>query len=303
VGLVGNCADVIPELARRGIVPDILRTDLRPRSAQRYVPGGMSLQDALRLRQSDPQSYQERSLDSIARSCGRHVSLQQMGSVTFDYGNNIRTFAFQRGVKNAYDFPGFGAISLMQCFTAINVTIRHTSIRGGLERFSQLESNPNDTFETSDRASEPPPPTLESLKTLPGSLHAHGRRLPADQRVRTRRGWLLARNNGQVGLFQREGEIPDERVICRTRNSSRLRDAKCCPAIVAGAPEWRPEPSRLRAFVGIEEERPHRYRRESHRDPHEGGIRHRRILQRCPPQLSGRRRQFKRCYQHVFNPA
>src|SRR5947209_17706877 len=67
----------------------------------------MSLQDALRLRQSDPQSYQERSLDSIARHVEGMLRLQQMGSVTFDYGNNIRTFAFQRGVKNAYDFPGF----------------------------------------------------------------------------------------------------------------------------------------------------------------------------------------------------
>src|SRR5512146_1133458 len=59
------------------------------------------------LRKSDPKAYEEKSLDSIARHVEGMLRLQKMGSVTFDYGNNIRTFAFQRGVKNAYDFPGF----------------------------------------------------------------------------------------------------------------------------------------------------------------------------------------------------
>jgi urocanate hydratase len=67
----------------------------------------MSLTEALELRQSDPKAYQERSLDSMALHVEGMLRLQKMGAVTFDYGNNIRTFAFQRGVKNAYDFPGF----------------------------------------------------------------------------------------------------------------------------------------------------------------------------------------------------
>jgi urocanate hydratase len=67
----------------------------------------MSLQDARELRQRDPKAYEEKSLDAIARHVEGMLHLQKMGSVTFDYGNNIRTFAFQRGVKNAYDFPGF----------------------------------------------------------------------------------------------------------------------------------------------------------------------------------------------------
>ena len=67
----------------------------------------MSLEQALELRQRDPQQYQEKSLDAIARHVEGMLRLQKMGAVTFDYGNNIRTFAFQRGVKNAYDFPGF----------------------------------------------------------------------------------------------------------------------------------------------------------------------------------------------------
>jgi urocanate hydratase len=108
VGLVGNCADVVPELAARGVVPDILTDQTSAHDPLNgYVPHGMSLEQMLELRRRDPRAYQERSLDSIARHVEGMLRLQKMGSVTFDYGNNIRTFAFQRGVKNAYDFPGF----------------------------------------------------------------------------------------------------------------------------------------------------------------------------------------------------
>jgi urocanate hydratase len=108
VGLVGNCADVIPELADRGVVPDILTDQTSAHDPLNgYVPNGMSLAEALELRKRDPRAYEERSLDSIARHVEGMLGLQKMGAVTFDYGNNIRTFAFQRGVKNAYDFPGF----------------------------------------------------------------------------------------------------------------------------------------------------------------------------------------------------
>jgi len=108
VGLVGNCADVIPELADRGVVPDILTDQTSAHDPLNgYVPNGMSLADALDLRVRDPKAYQECSLDAVARHVEGMLRLQKMGAVTFDYGNNIRTFAFQRGVKNAYDFPGF----------------------------------------------------------------------------------------------------------------------------------------------------------------------------------------------------
>ena len=108
VGLVGNCADVIPELAERGVVPDILTDQTSAHDPLNgYVPNGMTFEEALALRQSDPQAYQEKSLDAMARHVEGMLRLQKMGSVTFDYGNNIRTFAHQRGVANAYDFPGF----------------------------------------------------------------------------------------------------------------------------------------------------------------------------------------------------
>jgi urocanate hydratase len=108
VGLVGNCADIIPELAERGVVPDILTDQTSAHDPLNgYVPNGMTLEAALELRQRDPKTYQERSLDAMSKHVEGMLRLQKMGAVTFDYGNNIRTFAFQRGVKNAYDFPGF----------------------------------------------------------------------------------------------------------------------------------------------------------------------------------------------------
>ncbi len=108
VGLVGNCADVINELGDRGVVPDILTDQTSAHDPLNgYVPNGMTLEDAIALRKSDPKQYEEKSLNAIARHVEGMLRLQKMGAVTFDYGNNIRTFAFQQGVKNAYDFPGF----------------------------------------------------------------------------------------------------------------------------------------------------------------------------------------------------
>lgn len=108
VGLVGNCADVIPELAERGVLPDILTDQTSAHDPLNgYVPNGMTLEQALELRKRDPKAYLEKSLNAMARHVEGMLRLQKMGSVTFDYGNNIRTFAFQQGVKDAYDFPGF----------------------------------------------------------------------------------------------------------------------------------------------------------------------------------------------------
>ncbi len=108
VGLVANCADVIPELAERGVVPDILTDQTSAHDPLNgYVPNGMTLEEAASLRSRDPEAYQQLSLNAMAKHVEGMLRLQKMGAVTFDYGNNIRTFAFQRGVKNAYDFPGF----------------------------------------------------------------------------------------------------------------------------------------------------------------------------------------------------
>jgi urocanate hydratase len=108
VGLVGNCADVLPELVRRGVVPDLLTDQTSAHDPLGgYVPSGLCLEAASELRAKNPEEYLKRSLDSIARHVHAMLDLQQRGAVTFDYGNNIRTFAHQAGVRNAYDFPGF----------------------------------------------------------------------------------------------------------------------------------------------------------------------------------------------------
>jgi urocanate hydratase len=108
VGLIGNCADVIPELAKRGIVPDLLTDQTSAHDPLNgYIPQGLNVEQAAELRAKNPDEYQNRSLDSIAGHVRGMLELQKLGSVTFDYGNNIRTFAFDRGVKDAYDFPGF----------------------------------------------------------------------------------------------------------------------------------------------------------------------------------------------------
>jgi urocanate hydratase len=141
VGLVGNCADIIPELAERGVVPDILTDQTSSHDPLNgYVPHGMSLEVALELRKRDPKAYEEKSLDSIARHVEGMLRLQKMGSVTFDYGNNIRTFAFQRGVKNAYDFPGF-----------VPAYIRPLFCEGrGPFRWVALSGEPSDIHATDD---------------------------------------------------------------------------------------------------------------------------------------------------------
>jgi urocanate hydratase len=108
VGLVGNCADVVPELARRGVVPDLLTDQTSAHDPLGgYIPQGVTPEQAAELRRRDPDGYRKRALESIARHVEGMLALQKLGATTFDYGNNIRTFAFEQGVKNAYDFPGF----------------------------------------------------------------------------------------------------------------------------------------------------------------------------------------------------
>jgi len=108
VALVGNCADVLPELVRRGFVPDVLTDQTSAHDPLNgYVPNHMSLEEAIHLRQSDPDDYLKRSFRAMGVHVEAMLALQEMGAVTFDYGNNIRTQAKRAGVENAYDIPGF----------------------------------------------------------------------------------------------------------------------------------------------------------------------------------------------------
>jgi urocanate hydratase len=108
VGLEGNCASLLPELLRRGFIPDVLTDQTSAHDPLNgYVPDGMSLEEARRLRASDPDAYLARSFHSMGVHVEAMLAFQKRGAVTFDYGNNIRTQAAKAGVKNAYDIPGF----------------------------------------------------------------------------------------------------------------------------------------------------------------------------------------------------
>jgi urocanate hydratase len=108
VGLVGNCADVLPDLAIRGFVPDVLTDQTSAHDPLNgYVPNGMTLEDARVLRSKDPQEYVKRSMAAMAAHVEAMLALQRAGAVTFDYGNNIRTQAKKAGIARAFDIPGF----------------------------------------------------------------------------------------------------------------------------------------------------------------------------------------------------
>src|SRR5258706_6674636 len=107
IALEGNAADVLPELVRRGITPDVLTDQTSAHDALNgYVPHGMSLADAMSLHEKQPDEYIARAMASMARHVEAMLALQQRGAVTFDYGNNIRAQALRAGVKNAFDIPG-----------------------------------------------------------------------------------------------------------------------------------------------------------------------------------------------------
>ena len=145
VVLVGNCAEVIPELARRGIVPDLLTDQTSAHDPLNgYIPAGCSLEQAADLRQSDPAGYLKRSMDSIARHVEGILALQKLGAVAFDYGNNIRTMAHKAGVEEAYTFPGF-----------VQAYIRPLFCEGrGPFRWVALSGDPADIAVTDDLVSQ-----------------------------------------------------------------------------------------------------------------------------------------------------
>ncbi len=108
IALVGNAAEVLPELVRRGITPQVVTDQTSAHDALNgYVPDGLSLEAAASLRRQDPDAYIARSMQSMARHVDAMLAMQRAGAVAFDYGNNIRAQAQQAGVARAFDIPGF----------------------------------------------------------------------------------------------------------------------------------------------------------------------------------------------------
>jgi urocanate hydratase len=154
VGLVGNIADVLPELVRRGVAPDVL-TDQTSAHDLRvgYVPAGLSLEAAAVLREREPAAYEDRVLDSMVVHVRAMLDLMARGSVTFDYGNNLRgQVADRRAMPEAFAIPGF-----------VPAFIRPLFCRGaGPFRWAALSGDPDDIAQT-DRAVLETFPTKEPL--------------------------------------------------------------------------------------------------------------------------------------------
>jgi urocanate hydratase len=205
VGLVGNCADVLPELVARGITPDVLTDQTSAHDALNgYVPNGMSLKDAIALRDKNPDEYVEQSMRSMAAHVQAMLELKKKGAVTFDYGNNIRAQAKKAGVENAFDIPGF-----------VPEYIRPLFCEGkGPFRWVALSGDPRDIARTDQLALEvfPKNQTLARwMKLAKERIHFQG--LPA------RICWLGYGERAELGLAMNDlvkrGEIQAPIVIGR----------------------------------------------------------------------------------------
>ncbi|HXG63264.1 MAG TPA: urocanate hydratase [Planctomycetota bacterium] len=142
VGLEGNCAEVLPRILERGLVPDLATDQTSAHDALGgYVPAGLSLADAQELRRARPEEYVRRSLESMAAHCRALLAFRERGAVVFDYGNNLRGQARRAGVENAFDYPGFVPAYLRPMFCEGR----------GPFRWVALSGDPRDIEET-DRA-------------------------------------------------------------------------------------------------------------------------------------------------------
>jgi urocanate hydratase len=145
VGLLGNCAEILPELVRRGVTPDVCTDQTSAHDPLNgYLPAGWSLAQAARLRQEEPQRVIAAARTSIARHVAAMLQLQQKGAATFDYGNNIRQVALEEGLAPAFDFPGF-----------VPAYIRPLFCQGiGPFRWVALSGDPEDIYKTDAKVRE-----------------------------------------------------------------------------------------------------------------------------------------------------
>jgi urocanate hydratase len=141
IGLLGNAAEIHPEIVKRGIVPDLVTDQTSAHDALNgYIPAGLPLDEALELRRKDPQTYIRRAMESMAIHVQAMLELQKKGSIVFDYGNNIRAQAYQAGVKEAFNYPGF-----------VPAFIRPLFCEGkGPFRWAALSGDPGDIYKTDE---------------------------------------------------------------------------------------------------------------------------------------------------------
>jgi len=153
IGLIGNAADIYPELVVRGVVPDVVTDQTPAHNLLNYIPAGLTMVEADDLRSSDPEAYAQRSSESIAKHVQAMLTLQKQGAEVFDYGNNIRQRAYDVGVRDAFNFPGF-----------VPAYIRPLFCEGkGPFRWVALSGDPQDIYETDN--------VIKAL--FPEDMHLH----------------------------------------------------------------------------------------------------------------------------------
>ena len=186
VGLLGNCAEILPEIVRRGVKPDLLTDQTSAHDPLNgYLPAGWTLEQARRMRQDSPAEVVKAAKQSIAVHVRAMLELQARGVPTFDYGNNIRQMAKDEGVLRAFDFPGF-----------VPAYVRPLFCEGiGPFRWAALSGNPEDIYRTDAKVKE----------LIPGDPHLHNwldmaRRRIHFQGLPARICWVGLRDRTRLGL-------------------------------------------------------------------------------------------------------
>jgi urocanate hydratase len=152
IGLVGNCADVLPELLRRGFRADLVTDQTSAHDPLGgYVPAGLSIQEAGELRTSDPDEYEKQAYDSMARHCEAMVGFMDGGAVVFDYGNNLRAGARAGGFARAFEYPGFVPAFIRPMFCEGRGPFRWAALSGDPEDILKTDRAVADLFPDDDR--------------------------------------------------------------------------------------------------------------------------------------------------------
>ncbi len=148
VGLLGNVAEVLPELLSKGVIPDVLTDQTSAHDLHLgYIPAGYSLEEAAQKRESDPKGYEKEVLDSMVTHVQTMLEMQKHGAVTFDYGNNLRgQVADHRGMKEAFDFPGFVPAYIRPLFCKGSGPFRWAALSGDPEDIAVTDQAILETF-------------------------------------------------------------------------------------------------------------------------------------------------------------
>jgi len=152
IGLLGNCADALPELFVRGFAPEVVTDQTSAHDPLGgYVPAGLSVAQAAELRESEPDEYQKRALDSMARHCEAMVGFMDAGAVVFDYGNNLRAGAKAGGFARAFDYPGFVPAFVRPMFCEGKGPFRWAALSGDPEDILKTDRAVAELFPENDR--------------------------------------------------------------------------------------------------------------------------------------------------------